>query len=154
MTLNDKYLIHNSKTKYFLTVLDFVINKPSWKKFPFLKFFQNSIFCIFDVWCSWRGNYESTVKHRSNFEFLNFLMCLKIFFLNISSSVFGASHSLVVSWLCNRDPLYTSQDIEKVAKYSHNEISLFQWRFNSIRFLSTEKCPTESVFILKVTFIL
>ena len=68
------------KRNIFLTVLDFVINKPSWKNFPFLKFFQNSIFSIFDVWYSWRGNYESTVKHRSNFEFLNFLMCLKNFF--------------------------------------------------------------------------
>ena len=37
-----------------------------------LEIFYFSKIFFFDVWCSWRGNYESTVKHRSNFEFLNF----------------------------------------------------------------------------------
>ena len=124
------------------------------KFFHFWNFFKIlfSVFLMFDVRDVGIMNQLSNTDRTSNFWI--FWCVSKNFFLNISSSVFGASHSLAVSWLCNRNPLYTSQDIEKVAKYSHNEISLFQWRFYSIRFLSSEKCPTESVFILKVTLIL
>ena len=110
MTLNDKYLIHNSKTKYFY-VLDFVINKPSWKNSNFLFFEKNS---FFDVWCSWRGNYESTVKHRSNFEFLNFRLVSKFFehFYRIGRM----KHSLGVSWLCNWLPVFWLKRFEGVKK--------------------------------------
>ena len=111
MTLNDKYLIHNSKTKYFY-VLDFVINKPSWKNSKFLFFSK-----FFFFWCLMFVTWELWINCQTQIELriFEFSTRLQIFwtFLPYKGRM---KHSLGVSWLCNRLPVFWLKRFEGVKK--------------------------------------
>ena len=136
-------MIHNSKTKYLWLCWILLLTNRLEKKFHFWNFFKIlfSVFLMFDVRDVGIMNQLSNTDRTSNFWI--FWCVSKKFFLNISSSVFGAetvwsSADYAIGTPCI--PHKTSkkwQNIPTMKFHSSGD------DFYSFRFLSSEKCPTE-----------